>query len=836
MAGTMKQSPKKSSSAKVKQRTKSSSGGNSSNNSNSNNSVHQQHSSSGSNNSLPHNQLPSHSHAKQATPHSDSSGNDASGMGQAKEKASFKAYAGLSPRSVRTAWEQHDKQETEVTAEVYEKLAKDTTYKLWELVNNIKTYSRHSSGRVTYNLVNEVLKDSDVPPIVGANSQPWDKIEYDGAYFFNTDEVLDLREEYIKDVTMEQDNVPVLSTTWMAEADIAEDLIGMYNNICDAIFIGDDDCFNAAIDILRCNQHTPSLMKLLLTKSIEMLGFEYTEDTLDRSLDYLEALTHNDHISHSDLTLELCMLDQLFVNLLLGPPGYVHLKLLTASGETPVANMNGTVSDDQQQQQQQQLEVISPLFNQSMAMLENNLPAADDSNNSNSNATEELLRSIENIKDGADGIDINIKDEYEALFSMVQGLGKQDDAAVVGETSVTTGIAGEGFQVKTEFDPQAAYDDAAAASFIVQQSLESQQQQPQPQELSLPGAILSNDLLSTGPLVRGEVKVKHEQLPTLVDADPEENVSLQMSESSDGAEEVHNPNSTTLESENITTLICADRLVDRVCRVIGLYAGKWGFVEQECTFLLVERLQRYFQERKTTAIDWNWLSRILRGLWAVGEFAMRELLPYFYQIDSQAVPEWLVPYFSAAGIFLNGKSDIFFYEYLYDICGDSLGPFMLSYEQYIENRYLKYNRRRLTIIKASNCYKVVAKVVPHLLSTSYVPRSKKTSKKMMQAWFEEWQPKRLPAVVHPSQPPRSRIGFRFSGCRPLPLKTVNRSRNKAAPGAMATPAAATSTAELKPTVGQWKNGNVVVGKRKLLKPVTNEPPRQYVFCYGSCTM
>lgn len=51
--------------------------------------------------------------------------------------------------------------------------------------------------------------------------------------FWRQDEVLDLREEYIKDVTMEQCNVNLLSTTWMAEAEIAEDLIGMHNNVCD---------------------------------------------------------------------------------------------------------------------------------------------------------------------------------------------------------------------------------------------------------------------------------------------------------------------------------------------------------------------------------------------------------------------------------------------------------------------------------------------------------------------------------------------------------------------------------------------------------------------------
>lgn len=66
----------------------------------------------------------------------------------------------------------------------------DSVFQCKVLIHNrfqsIKTYSRHSNGRVTYDLVNEILKDCDVPPIIGANSEPWDKIEYDGVYFFNS--------------------------------------------------------------------------------------------------------------------------------------------------------------------------------------------------------------------------------------------------------------------------------------------------------------------------------------------------------------------------------------------------------------------------------------------------------------------------------------------------------------------------------------------------------------------------------------------------------------------------------------------------------------------------
>lgn len=36
-------------------------------------------------------------------------------------------------------------------------------------------------------------------------------------------------------------------------------------------------------------------------------------------------------------------------------------------------------------------------------------------------------------------------------------------------------------------------------------------------------------------------------------------------------------------------------------------------------------------------------------------------------------------FFQISGIFLRGKHDIFFYEFLYEICGDKLFPFLIYY-------------------------------------------------------------------------------------------------------------------------------------------------------------
>lgn len=838
MKNIMKPSPKKSVSSKLKQRTKSTSAGGGASNSNTTaNSNNVGNNISG----LPQTQHHQPHGTRTGVSGSDtnSSGNDAnSSTSAAKDKSSYKSYAGFSSRSVRTIWEQHDKQETEVVPDVYTKLAEDTTYKLWEMANSIKTYSRHSSGKITYDLVNEVLKDCDVPPIVGANNEPWDKIEYDGVYFFNSDEVLDLREEYIKDVTMEQSNIPVLSTSWMAESAIAEDLIELYNNVCDAVYIGDEQCFEEAIEILTNNPHVPSLMKLLLTKAIEMLGFEYTESTLTRSLQFLEALVRNYHMSHSDLTLELSLLSQIFVNLLLGPINFVHTKFIPAQPMSLDLQPHSQASQHQQPlsivqngtesslgsgpPSQNNMDQLQSGFSHSamvpMNILENNLPGpSEDSNNSNSNATEELLRSIENIKEGPDGIDINnIKDEYEALFSMVQGMGKQE----AGEENEHIS-EGNGFQIKTEFNNE--YD-TSTQNFMIQ-----------PNGQSLLG---ESDLNFE---IKQETVDKLKQEPPLVE-DPDENLSLQMSESTNG--EIINPNSTTLESENITTLICNDYLVDEVCRVIGLCSSKWGFVEQECTFLLVERLQRYFDDKKPSSIDYNWLLRMLRGLWSVGEFAFREMSPYFEKINPDNVPEFVNPHMNSVGIFLRGKSDIFLHEYINEICGDGLFPFVFQYENYIEEKYQKYYRRREKANQSKHCYKIKPKI---LLKIHPKPSHPKPPPTINDFFPERTEKQLVSSTVLNLQPPSARFSFRFAGCRPVSLKVGKNRITGGGGGGRSSSFACGSTQEnhdfsaqtvVKQNDALLRNfqAKVVIARRRLLAPDTNQCRPSRVYCYGSTVL
>lgn len=54
-------------------------------------------------------------------------------------------------------------------------------------MQNLKTFTRHSGGKLTTDIVNEVLKDCNVPPVIGARAgnSEWNRIDYDGTYYYH---------------------------------------------------------------------------------------------------------------------------------------------------------------------------------------------------------------------------------------------------------------------------------------------------------------------------------------------------------------------------------------------------------------------------------------------------------------------------------------------------------------------------------------------------------------------------------------------------------------------------------------------------------------------------
>lgn len=52
----------------------------------------------------------------------------------------------------------------------------------------------------------------------------------------------------------------------------------------------------------------------------------------------------------------------------------------------------------------------------------------------------------------------------------------------------------------------------------------------------------------------------------------------------------------------LTTLMCADRLVDDVCQVIGNLSAKWGYLERETICLVSRRLEIFFHNSENAAL------------------------------------------------------------------------------------------------------------------------------------------------------------------------------------------------------------------------------------------
>jgi hypothetical protein len=89
---------------------------------------------------------------------------------------------------------------------------------------------------VTFEITNEVLKDSNCSPILGSDPKLlYDHIEDDHQLiYFSQDETFELTEEFNKHVTEENVNGPVFLThTFLLDEKIDEDYIEFYQSICD---------------------------------------------------------------------------------------------------------------------------------------------------------------------------------------------------------------------------------------------------------------------------------------------------------------------------------------------------------------------------------------------------------------------------------------------------------------------------------------------------------------------------------------------------------------------------------------------------------------------------
>lgn len=130
---------------------------------------------------------------------------------------------------------------------------------------------------------------------------------------------MDLTEEFNKHITEENVSGPVfLTTSYLLDEKVDEDYIDFYNNICDSIFSGDDDCMELATNILSSSPHIAGLVKHFLIKWVDMIAVNFSSNILNRAIKFLLAIVRNPYTCNSDMNIELKHVCQLLVNLLIG--------------------------------------------------------------------------------------------------------------------------------------------------------------------------------------------------------------------------------------------------------------------------------------------------------------------------------------------------------------------------------------------------------------------------------------------------------------------------------------------------------------------------------------
>ncbi|XP_055918099.1 uncharacterized protein LOC129950248 [Eupeodes corollae] len=216
-----------------------------------------------------------------------------SSMDLSREKNHHKGYAAFGPRTIKIIWEQHDTSDTDLNPDLLPILAEDASYKMWELIKNIKTYSMHSGGSVTSDLVNEVLKDSDCPPVLGSMDTEWDRIDYDGSFFFNSDKVIELRNEYQKDVEIAIPMGPPFMSTWPLQGGCRD----MMQSFMQSVFLitlgGSEQDFDSVRQYVYAAPFIGSCFRVLLIKMIQTLAFKQTNHVKRRCWRLMQTLAQH---------------------------------------------------------------------------------------------------------------------------------------------------------------------------------------------------------------------------------------------------------------------------------------------------------------------------------------------------------------------------------------------------------------------------------------------------------------------------------------------------------------------------------------------------------------
>lgn len=180
-------------------------------------------------------------------------------------------------------------------------------------------------------------------------------------------------------------------------------------------------------------------------------------------------------------------------------------------------------------------------------------------------------------------------------------------------------------------------------------------------------------------------------------------------------------------------------------------------------------------------------------------------------------------YLQCGATYIRGREDIFFYEYLYDLCGDGTLPYMVYFSSKINanhlllasinfftfsTEYLEKLTKRVQRRMHRSTPTISVHIMAKLVIRTIPPLESKIST------FTELFPERI-------VPGSRKIGFKFAGCCPVTLKSKYKSLGGQQHLQRQPP---TPVAQLfHAPIGMFHK-NVVICKRKLLKPLTNAAP------------
>nr|XP_016945526.1 uncharacterized protein LOC108021352 isoform X2 [Drosophila suzukii] len=578
----------------------------------------------------------------------------------------MKSYAGFDPRSIKIFWEQHDQTDVELSQDVCAQLAEDASYKVWELINNVKIYSRHSGGVVTYDLVNEVLKDADVPPMLGAMDSDWDRIDYDGSFYFHSDKIFELSAEFQKEINLCSPDDADFQSICPVEDKHTDQLRQCVQSLVTAALFADSKSQSAA----TCHAfQTPlmgSIYRVIVSKMVQLLAFKQQDQLSQRCWRLLRACNFNPTANHNACRPEYFNLAEVLVSQLMAP--YETIK---APPEDP-----------------------DP------------------------------------------GQTTSIKMEFEEQLKMEPEQGPIPDNPEVMEVD------------KQEQDPQMFPSENTMEHTIYKLQTEEEERNPQQ------------------------------------------------------------------ETEHLSTYFATpvgNALVDELCETIGQLASQSGYLQAECLFLIKRRLARFFEGRDVCSErDFKYISRAVRGLIALGEYAFREFIPYIYKLRVEEIPESLWQDLAPAAIFLGGRDDLYLYEWLEHGCGGALQPFMVHYarafEKMVTRRYVQVKPPAYRIESVPGVRRLEWSTIAAAMCHGDDPSKALKPKPTLREVFPDLQSPNLQLNC------AGNIRFKFAGCRPMLLKP----KVSSVPHSVDSPS---STANGGAAGGA--SSDILIAKRKLFKPLTN---------------